>query len=118
MSARRWAGTSQHVRMAAASTASGTRCWPSSSSYLPIGFWKRATESRELDAGFRVVGRLHVTLKRLPPPPGGGGRRFTFKRLPLPPVEGGGAASFGRRPVAIAACVNRDRVRVAVRSQA
>ena len=30
---------------------------------------KAATESRELDAGFRVVGRLHVTLKRLPPPP-------------------------------------------------
>ena len=44
---------------------------------------KAATESRELDAGFRVVGRLHVTLQRLPPPPVEGGDA-AFERLPLP----------------------------------
>ena len=137
MSARRWAGTSQHVRMATASTASGTRCWPSSSTVSRSGSGSAATESRELDAGSRVVGRLHVTLKRLPPhppvegggapsfqrrpphPPVEGGGAASFQRRPPhPPVEGGGAASFQRRPGATAACVNRDRVPVAVRSQA
>ena len=94
MSARRWAGTSQHVRMATASTASGTRCWPSSSTVSRSGSGSAATESRELNAGSRVVGRLHVTLKRLPPPPGGGGRRSFKRRPPHPPVEGGSAAKL------------------------
>jgi hypothetical protein len=61
---------------------------------------KAATKSRELDAGFRVVGRLHLTWQRLPPPPVEGGSASSFQRLPPPPVEGGGAASFQRRPVA------------------
>ena len=58
-----------------------------------------ATESRELDAGSRVVGRLRVTCSASPLPPDGGGRRCTFERLPLPPVEGGGAAHSGVAPL-------------------
>jgi len=51
---------------------------------------KAATESRELDAGFRVVGRLHVTLKRLPPPPRWRGEALLHSSVaPLPPGGGG-----------------------------
>ena len=41
-----------------------------------------------LDAGFRVVGRLHVTLKRLPPPPDGGGGASPSSASPSPPWRG------------------------------
>ena len=63
--------------MAAASTASGTHCWPSCSPNLPIGFWKQQPSHA---SGTRVPESLDA---------------FTSlcSASPLPPVEGGGAAS-------------------------
>ena len=86
--------------MAAASTASGTHCWPSCSPNLPIGFWKRQPSHA---SGTRVPESLDAftslcSASPLPPVEGGGAPSFQ-RRPPHPPVEGGGAAPFQRRPL-------------------
>ena len=99
----------RHVRTAAASTASGTRCWPSSSPYLPSWFWKRQPGHASWTR-FRVVGRLHVTVQRLPPPPAKVGGA-AVRASPSPPWRGEALLHSSVAPVATAAGVNRDRVR-------
>jgi len=60
--------------------------------------------------GFPVVGRLHVTVQRLPPPPAKEGGA-AVRASPSPPWRGEALLHSSVAPVATAAGVNRDRVR-------